>query len=119
MLPVQVRRLCRGDEKLAAIRVGTRVRHRQKAWLSVLLLKIFVSELRTVDGFAASAISTSEVTTLTHEARDDAMELAPLVVQFLATLAHALLSRAKRAEVLCTFRCDVLPEEEAKTKELK
>ena len=46
-------------------------------------------------------------TALEHEVRDDAVELGALVVERLAALAHALLARAERAEVLHRLRHDV------------
>ena len=46
-------------------------------------------------------------TALEHEVRDDAVELGALVVERLAALAHALLARAERAEVLDRLGHDV------------
>jgi len=49
-------------------------------------------------------------TALEHEVRDDAVELGALVVERLAALAHALLARAQRAEVLDGLGHDVAVE---------
>ena len=46
-------------------------------------------------------------TALEHEVRDDAVELGALVVERLSALAHALLARAERAEVLDSLGHDV------------
>ena len=49
-------------------------------------------------------------TALEHEVRDHAVELGALVVEGLAALAHALLARAERAEVLDRLGHDVAVE---------
>ncbi len=43
----------------------------------VLQYKIFIFELHSIDGLSTRAVSTSEVTSLAHEARNDAMEGRP------------------------------------------
>jgi len=40
----------------------------------MLQLEVFVSKLLSVDALAAGAVVIGEVTTLAHEARNDAME---------------------------------------------
>ena len=54
----------------------------------------------TVDRLPSSAIARGEVATLAHEAGDDAVEGAALVVEGLAGLAHTLLTSAEATEVL-------------------
>ena len=49
-------------------------------------------------------------TALQHKVRDDAVELGALVVERLAALAHPLLARAERAEVLDRLGHDVAVE---------
>lgn len=58
----------------------------------MLLDEVFILELGAVDGFAASAVATGEITALKHELRDDAMEAG-------TAIAETLLSGAKSAEV--------------------
>lgn len=52
---------------------------------------------------AALAIEVGEVSSLAHKARDNSMEERLLEVQRAAALAHALLPRAQRAEVLSSL----------------
>lgn len=55
--------------------------------------EVLVREGTTVDRLAASAVAAGEVTTLGHEARDDAVELGALKVERLAArCALALLT---------------------------
>jgi hypothetical protein len=72
--------------------VGTSVGHRQKARGGVLLLEVLVGELLAIDGLTAGTVSASEITTLNHELRDDAVEAAALVVKRLARATGALLT---------------------------
>merc|ERR1712137_101621 len=104
MLAVQPRSLHSGDEELRSVGVGSSVGHREKVFLSVLQSKVLVVELGSIDGLATSSIATSEIASLAHELRDDAVEGRALVMKFLAEGAGALLTRAERAEVLCGLR---------------
>eukprot|EP00216_Chloropicon_sp_CCMP2111_P006921 CAMPEP_0198234150 /NCGR_PEP_ID=MMETSP1446-20131203/234_1 /TAXON_ID=1461542 ORGANISM="Unidentified sp, Strain CCMP2111" /NCGR_SAMPLE_ID=MMETSP1446 /ASSEMBLY_ACC=CAM_ASM_001112 /LENGTH=244 /DNA_ID=CAMNT_0043914881 /DNA_START=67 /DNA_END=798 /DNA_ORIENTATION=+ len=88
------------DEELASVGVLSGVGHGQDARASVLQLEVLVLELHAVDGLATGAVVGGEVTSLAHEARDDAVERGPLEVEGLAALAGALLAGAQAAEVL-------------------
>merc|ERR1740138_783017 len=92
------------DEELGAVGVRASVGHGKDAFAGVLELEVLVLELFAVDGFAASAGAVGEVAALEHELRDDAVELGALVGKRLAGLAHALLARAERSEVLNRLR---------------
>jgi hypothetical protein len=59
----------------------------------VLLLEVLVGKLLAVDGLAARAVATGEVTALEHELGDDTVELG-------ARIAEALLASAEGTEVL-------------------
>ena len=100
VITVQMRSVDEAEEELGAVRVGASVGHRQDASARVLVDEVLVSEVGSVDGLAASAVSASEVTTLGHEVPDDAMEAASLEVKWLSGLTHASLSCAELAEVL-------------------
>lgn len=73
-----------GDEELTSIGSWTGIGHGQKTFLGVLELEVLVLKLSSIDTLSTSAISSGEVTTLTHELRDDAVEFAALVVKGLA-----------------------------------
>lgn len=63
-----------GDEELRSVGVGTSVGHRHDAGSGVLQGEVLILELVPIDGLATSAVVVGEVTTLTHEVGDDAME---------------------------------------------
>ena len=58
----------------------------------MLDLEVLIGELGTVDGLATTAITAGEVATLAHEAGDDPVEGAALVVERLARATHTLLT---------------------------
>jgi len=89
------------DEELGAVGVWAGVGHGEEEGLVVLELEVLVGELLAVDGFAARAITTGEVSTLEHELWNDTMELAALVTE-------ALLASAEGTEVLGRLRDDVV-----------
>jgi len=80
-------------EELGAVSVGSSVGHAQDSLSSVFLGEVLILELVSVDGLAASAILLGEVTALTHEAWDDAMEGRVFV-------SETLFSGAESSEVL-------------------
>ena len=100
VLPVQPRRLGGADEELGPVGAGPGVGHGEHARSGVPQVKVLVGELGAVDGLAAGAVAAGEVASLAHEARDDAVERRPLVVQRLAGRAQALLARAEQPEVV-------------------
>lgn len=100
VLTVQPIGLDAGDEELRAIGVGSSIGHREDTRLGMLELEVFVLELGAVDGLASGAVVVREVTSLTHEVRDDPMETAALV-------AETFVAGAQGPEVLRCLRCDV------------
>jgi len=92
MLAIQEGGVRGADKKLAAVRVGSGIRHREGPRPTVADVKVLVSELITVDGLAASAILVREVASLTHEAWNDTVERA-------VGVAKAFITSAKRAEI--------------------
>ena len=79
------------------------VGHTQVTSSSVLDDKVLVFEGASVNRLSTCAISMRKITSLSHEVRDDPMEKAVLVAQFLATSALASLSCAQSPEVLGCF----------------
>ena len=53
-----------GNEELRTVGIGTAVSHGQQTRTSVLQIKVFISKAITVDRFATTAVSVSEITTL-------------------------------------------------------
>merc|ERR1712014_217371 len=91
-----MRRRNRGDEELAAVGILASIGHGKKASALVLELEVFVRELRTIDGLAASTVTIGKITTLNHEILDDAVEFGSLVTE-------SFLARTERPEVFCSF----------------
>lgn len=81
MFVVQPIRLVAREEELRSVRSRTRIRHTKRSRLSVLQLKVFVGKLLSVDGLSAGSVVIRKVTTLQHEARNDAMERRALVAE--------------------------------------
>jgi len=77
------------DEELGSVGSGASVGHAQLASLGVLDIKVLIGELGTVDGDSAGAVAVGEVTTLSHEVRDDSVERAALVGVLLSVIASA------------------------------
>ena len=88
------------QEELGSVRVWSGVRHRKISSRCVSQSEVLICELHAVDGLASGTISSGEISTLSHEIFDDAMEWRSLVVKFLSQFAHALLASAERSEVL-------------------
>merc|ERR1719194_252168 len=55
------------EEELGAVSVWASVGHGEDSWASVLQREGLIGELLAVNGLAASAVATSEVTALAHE----------------------------------------------------
>ena len=79
MAAVQPRSLYGGDEELGSVCVWTSVRHCQQEWLVKRNVEILIVEGLAVDRLTASSIVEFKVTTLSHEVRDDSVELNTLV----------------------------------------
>ena len=79
---------CRGDEELRPVCVFAAVGHR-KTKRFVSNFEILVLELRAVNGLSARPVAVGEVAALTHEVRNDAVELRSFVSQFLCVVPCA------------------------------
>lgn len=71
-------------------------------------MEVLVFELLAVDALSTCAIALREVTTLDHEALDNAVKARAFVVERLASLADTLLAGAQRAKVLGRLRNDIV-----------
>ena len=81
MSSIQPRCLDKSDEKLRSICVRASVCHGEETRTNVLQIEVFVGESFTIDRFTSSAISIGEISTLSHELVDDAVELAAFVTK--------------------------------------
>ena len=88
--------LGRANEKLGTVSVGSGIGHGQNSRSGVLQLEVFVLELVAVNGFSTSSIVVGEISTLTHEVGDHAVESG-------AFIAETLLSSAESTEILSRF----------------
>lgn len=94
-------------KELAAIRVPAGICHRQNVRRGVPQLKVFVFKLLSVNTFPTRAIASDDVTSLAHEARDNAVKDGALKVLGLSRLALTFFARAQSSKVLCRFRDDI------------
>lgn len=74
-----------GNEELAAVGVGTSVRHRKYTRFGMGELEVLVLEPSAIDGFTTSTVVVGEVTTLAHEVRNHPVETAALVPEAFLT----------------------------------
>ena len=75
-------------------------------------VEILIIERPTVDALASCAILVSEVATLCHETRDDAMEGATKVVEMVAIEAHTFVSFRQSDEIIDSAWDDITEEAE-------
>ena len=71
----------------------------------MLIGEVLICEIWSVDGLATSAVSSSEISTLSHEIRNDSVERAALEMKWLTASAITLLSGAKLTEVFRSYGC--------------
>jgi len=69
-----MRRGLERDVELRTISVGASIGHREKATSIVTLIEALVCESLSVDGLTAGTVVVGEVTALSHEPGDDAVE---------------------------------------------
>jgi hypothetical protein len=91
----------KANEELASIGVGSSIGHRKNTRPGMFSSESLVVKPFSIDGFTTGAIVVGKVTTLSHEARNDSVELGVFVGEFTARLASdAFFSSAEGAEVL-------------------
>ena len=99
MLAIEPVGRCKSDEELRPISVWACICHGEHTSLEMLQLHawLLICELSSIDRETTSTVSGSEITTLCHEAADDAMEVTLLV-----SVALGVISCTQRSEV---FSC--------------
>lgn len=98
------------NKELRTIRIGTSVGHAKDSWLRVRQLKIFILKILAINALAAPAVLLVEVTTLTHESRDDTMEGRAFIGE-----AKLVVTSAQQSEIVCCLRHYVAIEAEDNT----
>jgi len=96
VLVVEMRCGSEANEELRAIGIRASVGHGEHTLVSVRVPYLLVIELLTVDRNTTSSIAGSGVTTLSHEALNNSVELVTFVVLAIATV----LTSAKTSKVL-------------------
>mmetsp|Transcript_91006 Transcript_91006/g.125476 ORF Transcript_91006/g.125476 Transcript_91006/m.125476 type:complete len:206 (-) Transcript_91006:17-634(-) len=110
MLTIEPRSLGESNKELRTIGVATRVCHGQKEWLGVSYFEVFITKLGSINTFSASSIELSEITTLSHESRNNSMEDTLTVVKHLSANTSASFTSAKLSEILCSSWSNILEE---------
>jgi len=100
MFAIEPAGLHRREEELASIGIGAGICHWKDTWTSVFQLEILIFELRSINGLSASAIMIGEISSLTHEIRNDSVEGASLV-------AESLFTGAQGSEIFSRFWHDI------------
>ena len=84
---IEVRSRSVADKELGAIGVRAGICHRQDALVGMRQPNLLVIETTAVNALATGSVSICDITTLHHEAIDDAMEAVFLVVELRSPLA--------------------------------
>jgi hypothetical protein len=103
MLTVQPGALNGSDEELRTVGVSASIGHGKQTRNAVLQIEVLVGELLSIDGLTAHSVSHGDISSLEHKFRDDTVERRAFVVQRFSSLANALLTSAKRSEVLSSL----------------
>ena len=99
---IKMRSFHKAEEELWSIGARSSIGHWQNASTSVSVGEVFIFEFPAINAFTTSSVSSREITTLSHKARNDSMEFASFEMEWLALCTCTLFSCAKRTEV---FRC--------------
>jgi hypothetical protein len=92
VLSIEPRARNGGDEELGSVGVGSSIGHREQSRLGVLVDKVLIGKLFSVNGLSSSSISSGKVSSLEHELGNHSVELAALV-------SKSLFSSAEGSEV--------------------
>ena len=98
VLAVEMWSVLVADEELRTVRVWTGIGHRKNTFMSVREPNLLVLELLSINTLATCAVSSSRITSLHHEVRDDSVEAVALVVEL-----FSLFSCAECSKILCSL----------------
>lgn len=88
------------DEELGAVGVGTSIGHGEQVWLGEAQVEILIIKFGAVDALATFSVSGSDVTSLSHEARNNSVEGTALIVEWVAKCANTVGTVAECYEIL-------------------
>ena len=101
------------DEELRAVCVWSSIGHGEKVRLGVVDLEVLIGKSFSVDALSSSAVTSGEVTSLCHEARNNAVEGAAHVVEVITLGALTSVALSKTDEVVDSPGDDVTKETES------
>mmetsp|Transcript_24385 Transcript_24385/g.27688 ORF Transcript_24385/g.27688 Transcript_24385/m.27688 type:complete len:429 (-) Transcript_24385:245-1531(-) len=107
MFAVQPRSFLESDEKLRTVGVGSGIRHTEQPGDVMFASKMFILEFLAVDTLSSGTITSSEISSLHHEALDNSVEFGILEMQRFTGISDTLLTSAQSSEVLNGFRASV------------
>ena len=87
------------DKELRGISVGTIGGHSEHVGVIEDSLQVLISERSAVYGFSTSTVIGGDVTTLSHELRENSVKGAALVAEGFPTLSNALFTSAESAKI--------------------
>ena len=99
MLAIKMRCINEAKEELTSVGISAGVGHGKTAG-KMLDFEVLVGEDSAVNRFSSGSISSSEISALKHESRNNPMEVAPFVVERDSAPTLALFPGAELSEVL-------------------
>ena len=88
------------QEELGTVCVWSRVGHWEITSLSMFAGEVLICEFISVDWFSSGTVSSGEISSLSHEFRDNSMEWTSFVVKWLSLFTNSFFSSTESPEVL-------------------
>ncbi|KAK3183209.1 hypothetical protein Dsin_030495 [Dipteronia sinensis] len=92
------------DEKLRVVGSWAGIGHGEDPRTGVLVYKVFVGEIITVDGLTFESVSSSQVSSIEYAPRYHMVEDCSFVVEWFPVLPGSLLAGAESSKVFCCYR---------------
>ena len=91
------------EEELGSVGVWSSVGHWEISSFGMFAGEVLIWEFHSVDRFSSSSVSGGEISTLSHELRDDSVEWGSFVVKRLSCFTNSFFSCAESSEVLSSL----------------
>ena len=104
MLSIEMRAIVEQNIELTSIGILTSIGHGEQTSARVFHNEVLIFELAAIDGFSITTVFSGDFTTLSHEAWDDSMKMAPLEMKRPPRFTIPLLSSAQCSKVLSCQR---------------